>query len=221
MFKSLAVILSVVAPLTLITSAFAADAPRQRLSMDFGWKFMLGDPAGAEAAAFDASAWQAIDLPHDWSISGSFDENAPAGGGGGYLPTGIGWYRRTFRLADSFRGRIVSVEFDGVYENSEVWINGHSLGKRPFGYIGFSYDLTPYLNFGEQDNVIAVRVDNSVQPNSRWYSGSGIYRHTWLTVTAPCHHAAGKSRACCDSGRRSGCESAQRFGAIQPELRRA
>jgi beta-galactosidase len=185
MFKSLAVILSVVAQLILSASAFAAESPRQRFSMDFGWKFTLGDPAGAEAAAFDASAWQAIDLPHDWSIAGSFDEDAPAGGGGAYLPTGIGWYRRTFRLADSFRGRIVSADFDGVYENSEVWINGHSLGKRPFGYIGFSYDLTPYLNFGQQDNVIAVRVDNSVQPNSRWYSGSGIYRHTWLTVTAP------------------------------------
>lgn len=185
MFKSLAVILSVVALFMLSTHAFAADLPRQRLSMDFGWKFMLGDPAGAQAEKFDESGWQAIDLPHDWSIAGSFDENAPAGAGGGYLPAGIGWYRKTFRLPDSLKGKKIAVEFDGVYEDSEVWINNHSLGKRPFGYIGFSYDLTPYLNFGRQDNVIAVRVDNSVQPNSRWYSGSGIYRHTWLTVTDP------------------------------------
>jgi beta-galactosidase len=153
--------------------------------MDFGWKFILGDPAGAESAKFDDSTWQAIDLPHDWSIAGAFDEDAPAGGGGGYLPTGIGWYRKTFRVPDSVRSKRIAVEFDGVYEDSRVWINGHLLGNRPFGYIGFSYDLTPYLNFGQQDNVIAVRVDNSKQPNSRWYSGSGIYRHTWLRVTDP------------------------------------
>jgi beta-galactosidase len=169
----------------LSADAFAADSPRKRLSMDFGWKFMLGDPAGAQAENLDESGWQAIDLPHDWSVAGSFDENAPAGGGGGYLPTGIAWYRKTFPLADSFKGKKIAVEFDGVYENSEVWINNHWLGKRPFGYIGFSYDLTPYLNFGQLNNVIAVRVDNSAQPNSRWYSGSGIYRHTWLTATDP------------------------------------
>ncbi len=185
MFKSLAVILSVVVQFMLSADTLAADSPRQRLSMDFGWKFMLGDPAGAQAEKLDESGWQAIDLPHDWSVAGSFDENAAAGGGGGYLPTGIGWYRKTFPLADSFKGKKIAVEFDGVYENSEVWINNHRLGKRPFGYIGFSYDLTPYLNFGGLDNVIAVRVDNSAQPNSRWYSGSGIYRHTWLTATDP------------------------------------
>jgi beta-galactosidase len=185
MFKSLALILSVVTLSIWNTEVSAAESPRQRLSMDFGWQFMLGDPAGAERIAYDASGWRAIDLPHDWSIAGSFDEEAPAGGGGAYLPAGIGWYRRTFRVPDSFKRKQVAVEFDGVYENSDVWINNHWLGKRPFGYIGFSYDLTPYLNFGEQDNVIAVRVDNSVQPNSRWYSGSGIYRHTWLTATDP------------------------------------
>ncbi len=185
MFKLLAVMLSVVALSIGSTNTFAAESPRQRLSMDFGWKFMLGDPAGAERVAYDASGWQAVDLPHDWSIGGAFDEEAPAGGGGAYLPAGIGWYRRTFHIPDSFKGKQVAVEFDGVYENSDVWINNHWLGKRPFGYIGFSYDLTPYLNSGEAENVIAVRVDNSVQPNSRWYSGSGIYRHTWLTATDP------------------------------------
>ncbi len=185
MFKSLAVILPVVVLFLSSTSASAADSPRRRLSMDFGWKFLLGDPAGAQTEKFDDSGWQAIDLPHDWSTAGPFDESAPAAGGGGYLPTGIGWYRKTFRLPDSFGGKQIAVEFDGVYEDSEVWINNRSLGKRPFGYIGFSYDLTPYLNFGQRDNLIAVRVDNSMQPNSRWYSGSGIYRHTWLTVTDP------------------------------------
>ena len=148
MLKTLAVILSVVALFLLSADAFAADSPRQRLSLDFGWKFMLGDPAGAEAMKVDESAWQAVDLPHDWSIAGAFDEDAPAGGGGGYLPAGIGWYRRTFRVPDSMRGKRIAVEFDGVYECSNVWINGHWLGNRPFGYIGFSYDLTPQLNFG-------------------------------------------------------------------------
>jgi beta-galactosidase len=165
--------------------AFAADAPRQRLSMDFSWKFLNGDPAGADQTGFDDSTWQAVDLPHDWSIFGAFDENAPAAGGGAYLPGGIGWYRKTFQLPDSFKGKQIAIEFDGVYENSDVWINGHWLGKRPFGYISFHYDLTPFLNFNLQPNLLAVRVDNSVQPNSRWYSGSGIHRHTWLRVTDP------------------------------------
>lgn len=167
------------------SKASGEDSPRQRPSIDFGWKFLSGDLAGAQQNNFDDSAWAAVNLPHDWSIFGTFDQNAPAGGGGGYLPTGVGWYRKTLPLPDSLKNKRISVEFDGVYENCEVWINGHWLGKRPFGYIGFQYDLTPYLNFGGRPNILAVRVDNSLQPNSRWYSGSGIYRHTWLTITDP------------------------------------
>jgi beta-galactosidase len=167
-------------------AASTAAAPLvRRYSFDFGWKFRLGDEAGFEQLGMDDSHWQAVDLPHDWSIAGAFDQQNPAGGGGGYLPTGMGWYRKTFVAPDAFAGKHVSVEFDGVYECSEVWLNGKSLGKRPFGYIGFSYDLTPLLKFGGAQNVLAVRVDNSRQPNSRWYSGSGIYRHTWLNVTDP------------------------------------
>lgn len=158
---------------------------RQRLLMDFGWKFTKGDPAGAEARAFDDSGWRSLDLPHDWSIEGPYDENAATGGRGGYLPTGIGWYRRSFTVPDGPPGRRVTIEFDGVYQNSDVWVNGHHLGSRPYGYISFYYDLTPHLLEGE--NVVAVRVDNSRQPNTRWYSGSGIYRHVWLTVTDPLH----------------------------------
>ena len=162
-----------------------AQSPRQRLLMDYGWLFSKGDPAGAEQPDFDDSGWRALDLPHDWSIEGPYDENALTGGRGGYLPTGIAWYRRAFTLPDWMRGRRVTVEFDGVYQKSDVWINGHHLGTRPFGYISFFYDLTPHLAAGE--NVVAVRVDNSRQPNTRWYSGSGIYRHVWLTVTDPLH----------------------------------
>jgi beta-galactosidase len=165
----------------------ASRSSRQRLLMDYGWRFTTGDPAGAEAPAFDDAAWRSVDLPHDWSIEGPYDENAATGGRGGYLPTGIGWYRRALTLPEGARGRRVTVEFDGVYQNSDVWVNGHHLGSRPYGYIGFHYDLTPHLVEGP--NVVAVRVDNSHQPNTRWYSGSGIYRHVWLTVTDPLHVA--------------------------------
>jgi beta-galactosidase len=165
------------------TSAFTS--PRERVSFDFGWRFFLGDATGAEQPAFADKAWRSLDLPHDWSIEGTYDEHAAAGGAGGYLPTGIGWYRKTFSLPETAQGRQVIVQFDGVYEHSTVWINGHELGTRPYGFETFDYDLTPYLHFGGSPNVIAVRVDNSAQPNSRWYSGSGIYRHTWLTFSDP------------------------------------
>jgi beta-galactosidase len=164
----------------------AENQPRQRLTADFGWKFIKGDTSGADKPDFDDTAWRTVALPHDWSIEGPYTQFDPTGGGGGSLPTGIGWYRRTFTAPESWRGKNVFVEFDGVYMNSDVWLNGQLLGHRPFGYISFEYDLTPYLKFG-QTNVISVRVDNSHQPNSRWYSGSGIYRHVWVTITDPLH----------------------------------
>lgn len=168
-------------------SAKAPKPSRYHLLMDRNWRFYLGDDKNASNPGFDDRSWRALDLPHDWSIEGEFKKDAPTGGGGGYLPTGIGWYRKTFVLPAALRGKQVSIQFDGVYMNSEVWINGHYLGKRPNGYISFYYDLTPYLVKG--NNVIAVRVDNSKQPNSRWYSGSGIYRHVWLDATNPLHIA--------------------------------
>jgi len=157
-------------------------APRTRSTFDFGWKFMKGDAPGAQQPAFPDSAWRDVDLPHDWSVEGPFGEKEPSGGAGGYLPTGIGWYRKHFRLPESQRDKLFLIEFDGVYMNSEVWINGQYLGKRPYGYIPFAYQITPHLNLGGE-NVIAVKVDNSRQTNCRWYSGSGIYRHTWLLAT--------------------------------------
>ncbi|HTJ10467.1 MAG TPA: glycoside hydrolase family 2 TIM barrel-domain containing protein [Dinghuibacter sp.] len=167
----------------------ATTQPRQHLSFDHDWRFHLGDtaaaPIGPVSAAYDDRSWRPLDLPHDWSIEGAFDKDAPTGGGGGYLPTGIGWYRKSFTLPR--KGALVSIQFDGVYMNSDVWINGHHLGHRPYGYITFAYDLTPYIKRGA--NTIAVRVDNSLQPNSRWYSGSGIYRHVWLDIR-PKEHIA-------------------------------
>lgn len=159
-----------------------ANARRTRDCFDFGWRFTRGDPAGAQQPGFDDSAWRPTDLPHDWSIEGPYSEAEPAAGPGGYLPTGIGWYRRRFDVPESDGERISILEFDGVYQNSEVWINGRSLGKRPYGFVPFACDLTPYLR-GGAENVVAVRVDNSRQTNCRWYSGSGIYRHTWMLRT--------------------------------------
>ena len=172
----------------LIGHATTAVA-QQRVTRDFdaGWKFHLGDVTGGENVALNDASWRVLDLPHDWSIEGEFSERNPAGAGGGALAGGIGWYRKTFTMAPNDTSRLVFVEFDGVYRNSEVWINGRSLGERPYGYSSFSYELTPYLRFGGTPNVIAVRVDNSKQPNSRWYSGSGIYRHTRLVTTNRVH----------------------------------
>jgi beta-galactosidase len=169
--------------------AAAGQDGRVRESFDFGWKFFKGDAPGAQQADFADATWRNLDLPHDWSIEGPFDEKEPAGGQGAYLPTGIGWYRKRFRLPESYRDKKVAIEFDGVYENSEVWINGQYLGRRPYGYMPFRYDLTPYLNLGARDNVIAVKADNSRQINCRWYSGSGISRHTWLLATNSLHVA--------------------------------
>jgi len=165
----------------------SAQSARNTESFDNNWKFMPADDSLAKQPAFNDSKWRMVDLPHDWSIEGSFSEKNPTTQGEGGLPAGIGWYRKTFKVPLSSKNKIVFIDFDGVYRNSEVWINGYYLGKRPNGYISFSYDLTPYLHFGEQDNVIAIKVDNSGQPNSRWYSGSGIYRNVWLNTVNKTH----------------------------------
>ncbi|HEU4871150.1 MAG TPA: beta-galactosidase GalB, partial [Pyrinomonadaceae bacterium] len=151
------------------------------------WRFNLGEVANGQDTGLNDSQWRQLDLPHDWSIEGEFNENAPSGTGGGALPGGIGWYRKTFTVPLAAKGKLTFIEFDGVYRNSEVWINGHYLGKRPYGYSTFEYELTSHLIYGGGPNVIAVKVDNSQQPNSRWYSGSGIYRNVWLTTLDPVH----------------------------------
>ena len=153
---------------------------------DDNWKFFKGDATGAEQTSFDASTWTDVKLPHDWSIYGPYDRNNTTGSGGGYLPSDIGWYRNSFSLTNKDAGKKFSIEFDGIMANSDVWINGHHLGKRPSGYVSLSYDLTPYLKF-DGVNLIAVRADNSIQPASRWYTGAGIYRHVRLVSTNPIH----------------------------------
>lgn len=174
--------------------ARAADtdpaSPRTESSFDNSWRFARGDIEGAELPATDDSGWPLIDTPHDWAIGGPFDEFAPAGGAGGFLPTGVAWYRKHFNLPEAAAGRRVFVEFDGVMANSGVWINGMHIGQRPNGYATFRYELTPQVRFGagaDRVNVIAVRADTEAQPASRWYAGSGIYRHVRLIVTGDIH----------------------------------
>lgn len=169
--------------IVVLLQGCSQPVPRTHVSFNEGWKFVLAAPDEASRPGFDDSSWRTLDLPHDWSIDGEFSETNPATPGGGALPGGVGWYRKTFRVNAADKGHMIYISFDGVYRNSEVWINGNYLGRRPYGYSSFRYDLTPWLNYGEVDNVIAVRADNSAQPNSRWYSGSGIYRNVWLTTT--------------------------------------
>ncbi|WP_335964316.1 beta-galactosidase GalB [Galbibacter sp. PAP.153] len=151
------------------------------------WSFYLNDSIRDNDTISETTEWRTLNLPHDWSIEKLFDENSPTGHGGGYLSGGLGWYKKEFSIDESGKNKLISIVFDGVYSNSQVWINGHYLGKRPNGYIGFEYNLTPFLNYGKTKNVILVKVDNSKQPNSRWYSGSGIYRNVWLKTTAKLH----------------------------------
>ncbi len=147
------------------------------------WRFILDDGFLCDPLEDDEN-WRILNLPHDWSIEGTFDEENPATFSGGALPGGIGWYRKHFFMPESDSAKRTFITFDGVYRNSKVFLNGVLLGTRPNGYISFTYDLTPFLRYGEKENVIAVRVDNSEQPNSRWYSGSGIYRNVWLTTVS-------------------------------------
>jgi beta-galactosidase len=173
--------------LSLVSVCFANSRPGKTVSFNQNWRFQLGDVNNGQDARLDDSQWRQLNLPHDWSIEGEFSEKAPAGTGGGALPGGMGWYRKTFSIPANAKGKLIFIAFDGVYRNSEVWINGHYLGKRPYGYSTFEYELTPHLVYGAKPNVIALKVDNSQQPNSRWYSGSGIYRNVWLTMLDSVH----------------------------------
>ena len=193
----------------------AQPGPRERLSMDAGWRFAFGHPFdpsrdfdhgtgyfsyfakagygdGPAAAGFDDAAWRTLDLPHDWAVEAGFSpDGSPSHGfkaiGRNFPEASVGWYRKTFHVPESDLGRRIGVEFDGVFRDSVVWINGFYLGRQPSGYTGFRYDLTDYLNYGGE-NVIAVRVDATME-EGWFYEGAGIYRHVWLTKTAPLHVA--------------------------------
>lgn len=157
------------------------SSPRKVIDFDFDWRFKLGDFKNAYTHDFNDKDWKKLNLPHDWSIEGAYDSINPSGTAGAFLPTGIGWYRKNFNYLKKGEDKKVSIQFDGIYKNSTVWINGIKLGTRPNGYIGFSYNLTPYLKNGK--NVISVKVNHSKAPSGRWYTGSGIYRHVKLLIT--------------------------------------
>ena len=164
-------------------SAQAPSGGRTLIPFDASLRFTHTDAGNAAMPAFDDSAWRQVEVPHDWSAEGPF--SAEFGSGNGYAPGGIGWYRKHFTLDAGLRGKVVTLEFDGVYDHSEVWINGHLVCGRPYGYSSFDCPVTPYARFGTADNVVAVRVDHSRFADSRWYTGSGIYRHVRLRVTDP------------------------------------
>lgn len=177
-------ILSLIA-LTISMLANAQSTNRQLFTE--GWRFMLSTKeADYSKPTFDDNGWRTLSLPHDWAIEGDFSKDNPSGTGGGALPGGVGWYRKTFTIDKADKGKAIRIDFDGAYMNAAVYVNGKHLGTRPYGYISFGYDITPYLKYGKA-NTIAVRVDNSDQPNSRWYSGCGIYRNVWLTKQNPVH----------------------------------
>jgi beta-galactosidase len=170
--------------LTLSYSTVGQPVGRTVQNFNFDWKFYKGDIQDGQKIDLDDSQWRILDLPHDWSIEGSFSKSNYSCTA--YLPGGKGWYRKTFVVPENESGRRIFIYFEGVYNNSEVWINGNSLGKRPNGYISFQYDLTPFIKFGEK-NLIAVKVDHSMYGDSRWYTGSGIYRNVKLITEEPVH----------------------------------
>jgi beta-galactosidase len=194
-FRNRGVPIATLCLLTLpaIRTAFAAPAEAipisgaRRVNIDGGWRFFKGAAEGAERPDFDDSQWRQLSLPHDWAIEGPFDSKLNPHTGA--LPIfGTGWYRKAFTIPPTGKGRYFAVEFDGAMANSRVWINGKELGGRPFGYIGFGFDLTPYLHFGAEANVLAVRLTPEDR-SSRWYPGAGIYRNVWMDITAPVHVA--------------------------------
>ena len=187
MMKENLFLLVMLVSISLVSFCNKKSVADNRILFDFDWKFALGDYPDASKPEFDDSDWRLLDVPHDFSIELPFDSAHASAGGGGYAFGGAGWYRKHFVLDESQNNKKVSILFNGVYRNSEVWINGRFLGYRPYGYTSFYYDLTPYLNPAGGENVLAVKVNTSAQQNSRWYTGAGIYRHVSVLATGNVH----------------------------------
>ena len=169
----------------VVPTRASSGAGREVLGFDAGWVFRLGEVENGQQSGVDDRDWRKVELPHDWSAESDFSPTNASGTG--FLPGGTGWYRKHFKLSDTAPGNGFTLRFDGVSRNSEVWLNGVRLGQRPSGYATFEYDLTPHLKFGGADNVIAVRAERENVADSRWYPGTGIYRHVWLTRVSPVH----------------------------------
>lgn len=173
-----------------VVAACLQGISAETISLNAGWKFQLceeGVVRNCASPAFDDSSWRVLDLPHDWSIEGRYDKANPSGPQGGYMPCGTAWYRKSFTLGQEYSGKRVTLRFDGVYMDSETWVNGRMVGRYPNGYNSFEYDITPFVKLDGSENVIAVKVDNSLQPGSRWYTGSGIYRDVNLLIDNQLH----------------------------------
>jgi beta-galactosidase len=187
-FKSLLLLSAFTLTALASTTASAQQSARTVVDFNADWKFAESDPTHAEQAEFDDAVWRTVAVPHDWSIVGPVAEKNPSGQGGGYFPTGVAWYRKSFSLPVADAHRRVLIVFDGVMANSDVWVNGTLLGHRPNGNVSFYYDLTSHIHFGAKArNVIAVRCDTSKQPASRWYEGGGIYRPVHIVLMQDLH----------------------------------
>ena len=172
--------------LTTASSIFAQVGFGRSEQINLDWKFILQDTENGQQTSLNDGNWKTVDLPHDWSVKQQLSQTLASATG--YLPGGTGWYRKQLYVPKENKGEKVYLYFEGVYNRSEVFVNGKSLGKRPNGYISFMYDATPYIKYGE-DNLVAVRVDHSQSADSRWYTGSGIYRNVWIIYANPVHIA--------------------------------
>jgi beta-galactosidase len=176
---------------TCFVLAIVVNSIGQTILFNVGWRFHRGGAQSAEMTWFDDSKWRTVDLPHDWSIEdlpgtqSPFDPDAVGQVSTGFTVGGTGWYRKTFTVPAEQKNKRIIIQFDGVYMNSGVWLNSEPVGKHPYGYTSFWFDITDKIKFGEQ-NIITVQVRNEGQ-NSRWYTGSGIYRHVWLKMLEPVH----------------------------------
>ncbi len=178
--RALTTLIAVLCLASLPPATTEVQAQTRSELLDFNWLFCEGEAQGAEQSSYDASQWKRVDLPHDWDIFHAPSADAPSGNDGGYYPGGVGWYRRLFTVAPVSGGHRTVLHFEGVYQRCQVWVNGTPVGSHDYGYTPFSIDITASVLPGKDANLVAVRVDNSAQPNCRWYSGSGIYRHVWL-----------------------------------------
>ena len=173
--------------LSLLLLMYVSESNAQRIETNFNndWNFILEDNTSFSKENIDDSSWKNLNVPHDWSFEKGVRKGGDQGQGGGYHDGGIGWYRKYFNVKKESLSKITYINFDGVYMNSEVWVNGNYLGKRPYGYISFRYDISNYLKAGK--NTIAVRVDNSLEPSARWYHQCGIYAPVKLIEVHPTH----------------------------------
>lgn len=161
------------------------NSNRRLYKLNTDWRFQLGDGLAFSNDTFNDSSWRLLNIPHDWSVEGVYDTIYGTDWQSGYLPAGIGWYRKELILKEDPTAHTIELQFDGVYMNSSVWVNGHFIGNHKYGYTAFHYDVTSYLRKGK--NTIAVKVDHSKPKSGRWYTGSGIYRNVWLKVLPKTH----------------------------------